>query len=185
MWLSSGFTLKSGEIVACRVEEGGENRMVARSLFHLSLIQCMSPGFHTGHSFPFSPQYASFHSFIPPYVIFPYLFVLVPVPYSPCCCQFPDGRTWVVSPFRQRKKSRSSLPVSEKCVRWYWSLSRYEYRWVLSTLPLVYRNVITVLRGNKVFGSFVWFIHATMSSLLIAEKMKCGRTTDCFFDGLC
>lgn len=34
----------------------------------------------------------------------------------PCCCQFPDGRTWVVSPVRLRRRCRSRRPVSELAV---------------------------------------------------------------------
>lgn len=131
---------KSAETEACGVEEGGENRMIARSLFHLSLIQCLFPWVsHNTFFFIFTSVCILFflHPFFPPHIIFPYLSVLVPVPYSPCCCQFPDGRTWVVSPFQQRRKSQSSWPVSEKWVRRYWSLSKYECRWVLSTLPFI------------------------------------------------
>lgn len=116
---------ESGEIVVARsVKEEVKTEWLPDLRFSLSphsLIQCMSAGFHTEQSFSFSPQYASVFFFIfclsPPYVIFSYLFVFVPAPYCPCCCQFPDGRTWVVSPFRQRRKSQSSWPVSEKCVR--------------------------------------------------------------------
>ena len=38
--------------------------------------------------------------------------------YIPSRCQFPDGRTWVVSPLRQRRKSQSTWPVSEKWTSW-------------------------------------------------------------------
>lgn len=43
-----------------------------------------------------------------------------------CCCQFPDGRTWVVSPFPERRNWESSQPVSEKWDR--------EVMWIVSVV---------------------------------------------------
>lgn len=54
----------------------------------------------------------SFPSYVLNYILLSHLRLPAPAPCCPCCYQFPDGRTWVVSPFQEKRKSQSSSPVS-------------------------------------------------------------------------
>lgn len=108
------------------VEEGDENRVAARlvNLFvttdssSVSMLGCS----HSKESFPFSPQHVSFFfhyilSFFLTSLSFIFChvsFIVCPCVTYLCCYQFPDGRTWVVSPLRQRRKCQTSWRVSEK-----------------------------------------------------------------------
>lgn len=121
LWFSSEAIMKVARWCCC-MQAGNENRggsQTRESSCDRRLIQCirafsiftpacflfLSSVFY--FEFPSSPR-------VPLHPIFSFssVFVCPSVMYL-CCCQFPDGRTWVVSPFRQRRKCQSGQPVSE------------------------------------------------------------------------
>ena len=119
---------ESGAMAACCVEGGDENRVAAIPV-NLS-VTTDSSSVSRLHCWVTLHQNCLFHFHLSMFLFFhrviftllhssvlhlclSCLSLFLSCTTSPCCCQFPDGRTWVVSPVRQRRKFQSRRPVSE------------------------------------------------------------------------